>query len=345
MSDTNTPTTEENIGGVPTGAASLLKRDNPETDKSFMKDTYKGESSDDEQPEVVAEVSETDPEPQVEDNSVEDEDAAWLSEDEADEPETAEVEEETEASSTTFKFTDHDGEEVEWNEQDMQRARGQQKKLEAEKAELKQAMEAIEYLKVQEAVRPKLYEYERDKAELDDAFKAWTSGEDYNGIPNAALGDTIRKAEYALNQRKAEIDTEMQTTQLPGLDVLKARIPNLDEKTFNEKAEDWGKVAKEFGFTEIEVESKDFRDMAMAEEIMELRRFKADIEAKREKFKKKPKGKVAGKPVESQPSARTGGGEASDGPDIDSVTDKARSGSREAAVEWGKAAGSIMRRK
>lgn len=296
------------MDSLPEGAGSVLHR-NPKETQLDAEEAIQDEAPEvTEQEDPVAE-SEDITEPQTEEDV-----DGYLAEEEGESNDT-DSQEESDEVSPSITFTNHDGDEVTWNEEDLQRIEGLQRKfnkdkdsLAAEQKRLDDQANTLEYFKVQNELAPEYYGMQKDQEQINAAKAAWAKGEDYQGVDNDSLQKVIAQAEYDLGERWKSYESKVAGLKKPGETLIQDKFPDIatQDESFFEGLED---IGEEFGYTQVERNNADYRQLALVAEIDRLRKFESDVLKKREEYaakrQQKNKGKVATKSTPSKSSKQT----------------------------------------
>ena len=182
-----------------------------------------------------------------------------------------------------------------------------------ELAEQRKALEedakTLEYLKVQSEFQPKVFELQSLEAQIKEAEKALHYGrrEDGTELSKEELDktkDNVDNAKRQLAFERDELQKKMQDVKPPKLDELQKEVPDLfstDESKRQPVLDKIGGVLKDFGYTEVEIQSiNDPRRILELNEIVKLRELAARVE--KAKARRSEKKGVVSKSTKSTPS-------------------------------------------
>ena len=207
--------------------------------------------------------------------------------------------------------------------------------------ELDELQNTITHLQYQGEFAPQFYQLNQQKAALDDAKEALAKGEAYHGVSGDQLVKEITQAEVIVKRSEEKLVQEYtektQGVDAPGRKALESRLPDIAEK-FPEYSNEWAKVGKEFGFTDVELaNNSDFRWYNLAQEVIEQRAWRKAQEEKLEKIRAKRRGgaKVATASSPKKSSSKSSKKSTSEktGADYDSLNDRINSGDIHARAE------------
>ena len=280
------------LGNMPEGAGGLLKTTREErlADAEAIQEDAPEEVVEQEEP--VAEVQE-----EVVEAEEPDEDA-WLSEEgQGEDTEVEQQEDDGEISEPETRTLNLNGQETEITADQAfdfyQRMGGRQDAIADKEQELadrhKQLdiqQDALDYLQHQGERAPEFYAIERDKQSIHNAKVAWSKGEDFGGFSNDQLQQEITRAEFDLSEREKALEQKRGTVEKPGREVLLSKQPDISNKG-EEYFSSLESIGDEFGYSAIERNNSDFRQLAMVAEIADLRSFKEGVENKRKAYAEK----------------------------------------------------------
>lgn len=182
-----------------------------------------------------------------------------------------------------------------------------------ELAEQRKALEedakTLEYLKVQSEFQPKVFELQDLESQIQEAEKALHYGrtEDGKELSKEEIDKTkenVDNAKRRLAFERDELQKKMQDVKPPKLDELQKEIPDLfssDESKRKPVLDKIGGVLKDFGYTEVEIQSiNDPRRILELNEIVKLRELAARVE--KAKARRSEKKGVVSKSTKSTPS-------------------------------------------
>ena len=248
-----------------------------------------------------------------------------LAEEEGEETPVEDTNDETTESEVTdsIRKLKINGEEIEVNADDAfafyQKNQGREdsftkKEMElSEKTRVQDQREAtLDWLQYQGEFAPKFHAYKTKESALNEAKQALAKGEAYKGIVGDELVKQITSAQIVVDNEKNQLDSEyrtkMQSMEIPGRKELEERIPDLP-KTYGKYTEEvWKPVAKEFGFTDVELNSNsDFRYWGLLNEITGLRDKVAKHDAIMDKARKRRDANKGKAPTKGSPKTAAAG--------------------------------------
>ena len=305
--------------------------------------------SEETQEEEVAAVEPTDESEEVAEEDSEEDILNELLGDEDDEGESDDAEEEVEAitNDSPIKLK-VDGEEIEVTLDELKKGYGRNKSLTQKEMavadrskELDDRENTITHLQYQGEFAPQFYELNKQQKTLEEAKEALAAGKPFGNVSGDQLVKEITAAEVIVKRNEEKLQKEYtektKGVDAPGRKALESRLPDIAEK-FPEYSNEWAKVGKEFGFTDVELaNNSDFRWYNLAQEVIEQRAWRKAQEEKLEKIRAKRRGgaKVATASSPKKSSSKSSKKSTSEktGADYDSLNDRINSGDIHARAE------------
>ena len=242
-----------------------------------------------------------------------DEEADGDTPEEESETEEDDSSDDVDSSEVTLKV---DGEEITVTMDELKKGYSRQSdytKKTQELAEQRKALEeeakTLDYLKVQAEFQPKVFELQELESQIRDAEKALHYGRTESGdeLTKEELDktkDNVDNAKRRLAYETEELQKKMKDTVPPKLDELQKEIPDLfskDDSVRQPVLDKIGGVLKDFGYTEVEIQSiNDPRRILELNEIVKLRELAARVE--KAKARRSEKKGVVSKSTKSTPS-------------------------------------------